>query len=155
MKRLLEKFGDLFFVLACAAATIAYVVDAQAKSRSVENLAFIVPLAIAILGLCLLLATMRWRASGTAGEAEGVTRSEGSAANAALPFYCFGLLVAYVLSIPHIGFDLANMVFVALFVWLQAARQPLHALLFGALFGLGAAWAFQMILPYRLPMTLL
>lgn len=155
MKRFLEKFGDLLVVSACAAATIVYVVDAQAKSRSVENLAFIVPLAIAILGLCLLVAVTRRRPAGAAGEAEATTQSEGGAANAALPFYCFGLLVAYVLSIPHIGFDLANMVFVALFVWLQAARQPLHALLFGALFGLGAAWAFQMILPYRLPMTLL
>lgn len=155
MKRVLDNFGDLLFVLACAVATIAYVVDAQAKSRSVENLAFIIPLAVAILALCLLVAIIRLRATPNSGEAEEAVQPKEGAANAALPFYCFGLLVAYVLAIPHIGFDVANVVFVALFVWLQATRQPVRALLFGALFGLGAAWIFQTILPYRLPMTLL
>ncbi|EKF42587.1 hypothetical protein NA8A_11008 [Nitratireductor indicus C115] len=154
MKRVLRNPGNLLVVLGCAAATIAYVLDAQARSRSIENLAFIVPLAVAVLALCLLVLFTQQEPAENA-KTKGAEKPRGGAANAALPYYCFGAFVAYVLSIPHLGFDVANMIFVALFVWLQSRRQPLRALLFGLVFGLGAAWVFQTILPYRLPMTLL
>ncbi|MCP1313340.1 MULTISPECIES: tripartite tricarboxylate transporter TctB family protein [unclassified Halomonas] len=141
-----RDYGDLLVLMALACFTLWYLMDAISVSSQVQNLLLILPLSLLVLAIIALEFVLRLK-HGTLLRAS----SEEEPLYRTLPVV--GLFAAYVLSLETLGFDIATVAFIALFLVLKGERNWLLLAGFSVAFGLGTAFFFSQMLPY--PMTLL
>ena len=144
-----RDYGDLLVLMALAGFTLWYLLDAVRVSSAVQNLLLILPLSLVVLAIVLLEVVLRLK-HGTLLLRQG---EESEPLYRTLPVV--GLFAAYVISLETLGFDVATVVFVALFLVMKGER---HWLLLGGYslaFGFGAAFFFAQMLPYPMHMLVL
>ncbi|WP_409522540.1 tripartite tricarboxylate transporter TctB family protein [Nitrincola sp. MINF-07-Sa-05] len=139
--------GHLGMLLGLAGFTIWYLSDAIRVSSSVPNLLLILPVATAVLILCLAeLLISLWRK--TLFEAV-----DDEPVKEILPIVL--LFSAYVLTLPWLGFDLGTVLFVAIFLRMKQETNWWMVIGYSLTFGLATALFFAFMLPYPMPMTFL
>ncbi|QTF90906.1 tripartite tricarboxylate transporter TctB family protein [Halomonas sp. BM-2019] len=143
-----RDYGDLLVLMALAGFTLWYLMDAIRVSSAVQNLLLILPLSLVVLGIVLLELAMRWR-QGTL-----LARPEADE-----PLFktlpVVALFAAYVISLETLGFDIATVLFIALFLVMKGERNWPLLVAFSLAFGFGVAFFFAYMLPYPMPMLLL
>ena len=151
--------GHLLLLAGFLVFAIWYANDAYASQQSVQNMLLIGPaaaLAVALIGA--IAVGQIWRlASGTdsAKATEAVVPAETPGEASFKQRYgtsvaALGLAV-YVAAMPFIGFDVASVVFVALSMMFQGARNPLTIGIYALLVGLLPVWAIESILSVPVP----
>ncbi|EAQ02199.1 hypothetical protein OB2597_18991 [Pseudooceanicola batsensis HTCC2597] len=148
--------GHLALLAAFAAFSIWYVIDAWTAQAKVQNMLLIGPAAAFSLALILVLAVA---------EARRIARGTDLAPVSDIPRTTFaakygtpiaaGLLAVYVLLMPVIGFDVATVVYVALSMVLQGARDWRIVLAFSLAAGLLPVWAIEEMLSIPIPTLVL
>ncbi|WP_447555402.1 tripartite tricarboxylate transporter TctB family protein [Vreelandella sp. EE22] len=141
-----RDYGDLLVLMALACFTLWYLMDAISVSSRVQNLLLILPLSLLVLAIIALELVLRIKHRTLLRASE-----EEEPLHRTLPVV--GLFAVYVLSLETLGFDLATVLFIALFLVLKGERKWWMVVGFSAAFGLGTAYFFSQMLPY--PMTLL
>ncbi|MFQ3787170.1 tripartite tricarboxylate transporter TctB family protein [Halomonas sp. A29] len=144
-----RDYGDLLVLMALAGFTLWYLLDAIRVSSAVQNLLLILPLSIVVLAIVLLEVALRLK-RGTlftrpADDSEPLHRT--------LPVV--GLFAAYVISLEILGFDVATVLFVALYLVMKGERNWLLLGGYSLAFGFGAAFFFAQMLPYPMHMLVL
>ncbi|MDQ7730386.1 tripartite tricarboxylate transporter TctB family protein [Halomonas sp. SpR8] len=140
-----RDYGDFIVLMGLAGFTLWYLSDAIRVSASTQNLLLILPLSIIVLVIIAFELILRIKHGSL------FRRSEEEPLRQTLPVV--GLFAAYVMSLEILGFDIATVVFLALFLILKGERNWLLLGGFSVAFGLGVAFFFSQMLPY--PMTLL
>ncbi|WP_249978294.1 tripartite tricarboxylate transporter TctB family protein [Vreelandella olivaria] len=141
-----RDYGDFLVLIGLASFTLWYLLDAISVSAKPQNLLLILPLSIIVLTIIALELVLRLK-RGTLFRAS----LEEEPLYRTLPVV--GLFAAYVLSLETLGFDLATVLFVALFLILKGERKWFAIAGYSVVFGLGVVFFFSQMLPY--PMTLL
>ncbi|KAA0013779.1 tripartite tricarboxylate transporter TctB family protein [Billgrantia pellis] len=144
-----RDYGDLLVLMALAGFTLWYLMDAIRVSSAVQNLLLILPLSFVVLAIVLLEVVLRLK-DGTLFQRQG---EEGEPLFRTLPVV--GLFAAYVISLATLGFDVATVVFVALFLLLKGERNWLLLGGYSLVFGFGVAFFFAEMLPYPMHMLVL
>ncbi|MCE8021111.1 tripartite tricarboxylate transporter TctB family protein [Halomonas sp. MCCC 1A11036] len=144
-----RDYGDLLVLMALAGFTLWYLLDAIRVSSAVQNLLLILPLSLVVLAIVLLEVMLRLK-HGTLFQRQG---EEGEPLYRTLPVV--GLFAAYVISLETLGFDVATVVFVALFLLLKGERNWLLLGGYSLAFGFGVALFFAEMLPYPMHMLVL
>jgi putative tricarboxylic transport membrane protein len=155
--RLEGPWGDMGLLLVFVGFTIWYFQDAYRASPAIENLLLIGPAsAVALaLGFFLLLRTVprlrltRQVAPPTGEDAKDEFRERHG------PVAAIGALVAYVLAMPFIGFDVATFLFIALGMLIQGERRPLVLIVFPVLVAGLVVYALKNILFVPVPTLLM
>lgn len=141
-----RDYGDFLVLIGLASFTLWYLLDAISVSAQPQNLLLILPLSVIVLLIIAIELVLRLK-HGTlfsiSADVEPLHHT--------LPVVV--LFGAYVLSLETLGFDVANVLFIALFLILKGERNWLVLVGFSAAFGLAVAFFFSQMLPY--PMTLL
>lgn len=141
-----RDYGDFLVLMALACFTLWYLWDAYSVSSSTQNLLLILPLSLVVLVIVALEFGLRLKHRTLFRPSE-----EDEPLHQTLPVV--GLFAAYVLSLETLGFDIATVAFIALFLVLKGERNVWLVTGFSTAFGLGCAFFFSQMLPY--PMTLL
>ncbi|MBA2777757.1 tripartite tricarboxylate transporter TctB family protein [Billgrantia kenyensis] len=144
-----RDYGDLLVLMALAGFTLWYLMDAIRVSSAIQNLLLILPLSLLVLGIVLLEVVLRLK-QGTLLTRPG---DEAEPLHRTLPVV--GLFAAYVISLETLGFDVATVLFIALFLLMKGERNWLLLIGFSLAFGFGTAFFFAYMLPYPMPMLLL
>ncbi len=142
----------LAFATAIAAWCIWFCQDAWRAQRDVENLILILPASVLAVGLYLVVAAGCVRiVSGPTPEADLPRRplAPGMAAKVA---GTMGLLAAYVIAAPLIGFDVVSFAYIVVMLLFLGERRILVLLLVPALFCAIAIYCFDTILATPLPL---
>ncbi|WP_010628201.1 tripartite tricarboxylate transporter TctB family protein [Halomonas sp. KM-1] len=144
-----RDYGDLLVLMALAGFTLWYLMDAIRVSSAIQNLLLILPLSLVVLAIVLLEVGIRLK-QGTL-----LTRPDdgGEPLHRTLPVV--GLFAAYVISLETLGFDVATVLFVALFLLLKGERNWLLLGGYSLAFGFGTAFFFAEMLPYPMHMLVL
>jgi len=137
--------GDLLVLLALAALTLAYGIDAVGASTSILNLILVLPLTVIVLLLCSVQFVIDIARPAAARPREPVRDS--------LPVML--LFAAYVLSLGWLGFDVGTFLFLCVFLWVHGERRPAWVVGYAFVFASFAAFFFQAMLPYPMPMLIL
>ncbi|MBF7053079.1 tripartite tricarboxylate transporter TctB family protein [Halomonas sp. KAO] len=144
-----RDYGDLLVLMALAAFTLWYLLDAIRVSSAIQNLLLILPLSLVVLAIVALEVGVRLK-KGTLLVRE---ESEGEPLHHTLPVV--GLFAVYVLSLQSLGFDVATVLFIAAFLVLKGERNwPLLGG-YSLAFGFGVALFFSQMLPYPMHMLIL
>lgn len=142
-----KDLGHLGMLLGLAGFTLWYLSDAIIVSTSVPNLLLILPVATAVLILCLAeFLISLWRRELFAAVDDEPVRE-------ILPIIL--LFSAYVLTLPWLGFDLGTVLFVAIFLRMKRENNWWMVIGYSLIFGLTVALFFAFMLPYPMPMTFL
>lgn len=147
MRLLSQRSADFAVVVLLALFVGWYAFDAYSASSQPENLILIIPIASIALVLCLLELARQTKQRGTENEKKAESVKD------VLPV--IGLFSAYVLSLETLGFDVATMLFVGAFLWVQKERRMVWLIGYSVVFGLLMSTFFAQMLPYPMPMTLL
>lgn len=139
--------ADMAVLIALAGFTIWYLSDAWSVSSDVENLVLIMPISIAILLMCC------WEFFKNLFREEVTHHDEEKPIKTVVPV--IGLFSIYVLGLEWLGFDVATILFVAAFLWLQGERRWHWLIAYSLCFGFFVAVFFSSMLPYPMPMLLL
>jgi len=140
-----HDYGDFIVLMGLAGFTLWYLLDAIRVSATPQNLLLILPLAVIVLAIIALELILRIKHGSL------FRSSEEEPLHKTLPVV--GLFAVYVLSLEAIGFDIATVAFLALFLILKGERNWLLVGGYSVAFGLSVAFFFSQMLPY--PMTLL
>lgn len=141
--------GDLLVLMALAGFTLWYLLDAIRVSSAVQNLLLILPLSLVVLVIVLLEVALRLKQGTLLTRPEG----EGEPLHRTLPVV--GLFAAYVVSLETLGFDVATVLFIALFLVMKGERNWLLLGGYSLTFGFGVAFFFAQMLPYPMHMLVL
>ena len=156
--------GDLVLLATLAVFVTVYCVDAIRASTDILNLILVLPLAVALVALCLVQGaiTLRERrgigSPGPLAEADRKPAVEPAAADAPPPAAVLpivGIFTAYVLTLPWLGFDVGSCLFLAAFLWMNGERRWIRLAVYSIGFGLLIAAFFSRMLTYPMPMLLL
>ncbi|WP_252106349.1 MULTISPECIES: tripartite tricarboxylate transporter TctB family protein [unclassified Halomonas] len=143
-----RDYGDFLVLMALACFTLWYLWDAYSVSASPQNLLLILPLSLVVLVIIVLELGLRVK-----------HRTLFRPSDEDEPLYktlpVVGLFAAYVLSLETLGFDIATVAFIALFLVLKGERNVWLLAGFSAAFGLGSVYFFSQMLPYPMTLTLL
>jgi putative tricarboxylic transport membrane protein len=137
--------ADIAVLAALSLFTSWYLWEAWGASNSVENLIFILPIAVLTLLMCTLELIKQLFSDLV--EANKPTESMLSV----LPVII--LFAVYVLSLEWVGFDVGTVLFVASFLFLQGERRVVWLIAYSLVFGIVVALFFSNMLPYPMPMT--
>ena len=142
-----RMLADLLMVVGLAGFTLWYLLEAWSASSKAENLILILPIAVLTLIMCTLELVQQLR--------QGVTPAhcEREPTNTVAPV--IGLFAAYVIALEWLGFDLATVLFVGAFLWLQGERRWPWVAGYSLCFGMLVAVFFSNMLPYPMPMSFL
>ncbi|WP_102108621.1 tripartite tricarboxylate transporter TctB family protein [Oceaniglobus roseus] len=148
--------GHLALLAAFAAFTVWYTADAWAAQSKVQNMLLIGPAAALSLVLILVLAVAEARriAKGTDAAPPPETPPDTFAAKHGTPIAA-GLMGVYVIAMPLVGFDVATVVYVAVSMVLQGARDWRIILAFSLVAGLLPVWAIEEMLSIPVPTLVL
>jgi hypothetical protein len=147
-----HQLADLGILLVLFLFTGWYLWDTWQASTQIYNLIFVLPLAVAILLLCLLTFVRELLAASPVPDLPSEQQNEDAEAST-LPTVL--LFVGYVLTLPWLGFDVGTFVFVALFLRLAGEKKWPWALGYGLAFAVTSALFFSYMLPYPMPLLLL
>ncbi len=139
--------ADLLVVIGLASFTLWYLLDAWSASSQAENLIFILPIALITLVMCVLELAQQWQ--------QGVTPDHEEREPTKISGPIIGVFALYVIALEWLGFDLATVLFIATFLWLQGETRWLWIVSYSLCFGMLAALFFSHMLPYPMPMSLL
>ena len=139
--------ADIIVVLGLASFTLWYLLNAWSVSSQTENLILIMPIAIMTLIMCCLelIQTLFLPTKQEKEDREPMTT--------AVPI--IGLFTVYVLSLEWLGFDIATIIFIAAFLFLQGERRWHWVSAYSISFGVLVTVFFSEMLPYPMPMLLL
>lgn len=153
------EYGHLALVAVIAGVTGFYLTDTVQVSRNTNNIILVVPLALLLLGLCVLVFTqcIRLQKAGTpepiaqpADESDN-QEQEQSPMDLLRAFLLLMGVGALVIGYPLIGLDVATLLFMVFALVLLGVRGWLFIPIYAASFTLvvvgGASW----LLPYPLP----
>jgi putative tricarboxylic transport membrane protein len=110
------------------------------------NLILVVPVAVAILALCLaqfVLGVSKLRAEEEPKEP----------VSDVVPITL--LFAAYILTLPWLGFDVGTSLFIAVCLWWHGERRWPWVLAYSISFAFALAYFFSSVLPYPMPMLIL
>ena len=129
-----------------------YGFDAFAAQSKVQNMLLIAPAAtvVVILVVLILLKEIRSIARGT----DAVVSDEppGETFQQRHGTLCASIgMVVYVIAMPFIGFDVATVVFIAVSMVLQGARNWIAILFFSLFVGLLPVWSLENVLSVPVP----
>ncbi|RUR37758.1 tripartite tricarboxylate transporter TctB family protein [Vreelandella populi] len=141
-----RDYGDFLVLIGLASFTLWYLLDAISVSAQPQNLLLILPLSVIVLSIIAIELVLRLKQ----GTLFSIAADEEPLHQTLPVVVLFG---AYVLSLETLGFDVATVLFIALFLILKGERNWLAVVGFSAAFGLAVAFFFSQMLPY--PMTLL
>ncbi|RUR33794.1 tripartite tricarboxylate transporter TctB family protein [Vreelandella nanhaiensis] len=141
-----RDYGDFLVLIGLASFTLWYLLDAISVSAQPQNLLLILPLSVIVLFIIAIELVLRLKQ----GTLFSISADEEPLHHTLPVVVLFG---AYVLSLDTLGFDVATVMFIALFLILKGERNWLAVVGFSAAFGLAVAFFFSQMLPY--PMTLL
>ncbi|RUR55065.1 tripartite tricarboxylate transporter TctB family protein [Vreelandella populi] len=141
-----RDYGDFLVLIGLASFTLWYLMDAISVSAQPQNLLLILPLSVIVLSIIAIELVLRLKQ----GTLFSIAADEEPLHQTLPVVVLFG---AYVLSLETLGFDVATVLFIALFLILKGERNWLAVVGFSAVFGLSVAFFFSQMLPY--PMTLL
>ncbi|QEW07357.1 tripartite tricarboxylate transporter TctB family protein [Nitrincola iocasae] len=147
MNKTQKDVGQLCMLLGLAGFTLWYLSDAIRVSFTTPNLLLILPVAVAVLILCVAeLVISLWRG-------DLFEPVDDDPIKEILPIIV--LFAVYVLTLPWLGFDLGSILFVAIFLRMKNERNWFWVLGYSISFGLAIALFFALMLPYPMPMTFL
>lgn len=147
MNKTQKDVGQLCMLLGLAGFTLWYLSDAIRVSFTTPNLLLILPVAVAVLILCVAeLVISLWRG-------DLFEPVDDDPIKEILPIIV--LFAVYVLTLPWLGFDLGTILFVAIFLRMKNERNWFWVLGYSISFGLAIALFFALMLPYPMPMTFL
>ncbi len=138
--------ADLLVVIGLASFTSWYLLNAWFASSQPENLILILPIAVITLAMCSLEFIQQCRTGTTSAHEERET------AETTGPI--IGIFSIYVITLEWLGFDLATILFIATFLWLQGERRWFWIVGYSLCFGLLVTLFFSYMLPYPMPMSL-
>lgn len=141
-----RDYGDFLVLIGLASFTLWYLLDAISVSAQPQNLLLILPLSVIVLFIIAIELVLRLKQ----GTLFSIAADEEPLHHTLPVVVLFG---AYVLLLETLGFDVATVLFIALFLILKGERNWLAVVGFSAAFGLAVAFFFSQMLPY--PMTLL
>ncbi|MGP9798951.1 tripartite tricarboxylate transporter TctB family protein [Halomonas sp. 86] len=141
-----RDYGDFLVLIGLASFTLWYLLDAISVSAQPQNLLLILPLSVIVLSIIAIELALRLKQ----GTLFSIAADEEPLHQTLPVVVLFG---AYVLSLETLGFDVATVLFIALFLILKGERNWLAVVGFSAAFGFAVAFFFSQMLPY--PMTLL
>ncbi|WP_417578936.1 tripartite tricarboxylate transporter TctB family protein [Nitrincola sp.] len=147
MNKTKKDVGQLCMLLGLAGFTLWYLSDAIRVSFTTPNLLLILPVAVAVLILCITELVMNLKNGNLFEPVEDEPIKE------ILPIIV--LFAVYVLTLPWLGFDLGSILFVAIFLRMKNERNWFWVLGYSISFGLAIALFFALMLPYPMPMTFL
>lgn len=147
MNKTKKDVGQLCMLLGLAGFTLWYLSDAIRVSFTTPNLLLILPVAVAVLILCIAELVMNLKNGNLFEPVEDEPIKE------ILPIIV--LFAVYVLTLPWLGFDLGSILFVAIFLRMKNERNWFWVLGYSISFGLAIALFFALMLPYPMPMTFL
>jgi putative tricarboxylic transport membrane protein len=151
--RLAPDWGQIAFTTAVAGWIVWYYFDARAASSNLQNMLLIRPATIVAL---ILYCVVIFQALNVAPDEPRTGRSpEGAKSPASLRAPGIAAsLIAYVVLLPYLGFDIATFLFVAATMVVAGERRWWVALLFAAAFSAFLALAFKFALSTPVPTTL-
>lgn len=152
MRLLSQRSADFAVVIVLALFVCWYSWDAYRASSAVENLVLIAPIAFVALVLCLMEFVRQIIAKSPIPQEKSSSNGENDL-KSVLPI--IALFTVYVLSLETLGFDIATILFVGLFLWIQKERRLIWLVGYSVAFGLLMSTFFAQMLPYPMPMTLL
>jgi putative tricarboxylic transport membrane protein len=141
-----HRLADLAVLLLLAGLVTVYCVDAIRASTEILNLILVVPVAVAILALCLaqfVLGVSKLRAEEEPKEP----------VSDVVPITL--LFAAYILTLPWLGFDVGTSLFIAVCLWWHGERRWPWVLAYSISFAFALAYFFSSVLPYPMPMLIL
>lgn len=139
--------ADLLVLIGLALFSSWYLWEAWTASSQIENLIFILPIALLALILCSIEFIKQLFIK--------KEKAEPALDSALAVFPVMVLFAVYVLSLEWLGFDLGTVLFVAAFLLLQGERRPIWLIAYSLVFGALVALFFSNMLPYPMPMTFL
>jgi len=139
-----QRFADLIVLALLAGGTMLYCIDAAQASTGVLNLILVLPVSLIVLVLCSIQFFI-----GKPSDESVHQQSFTSVAPVV------GLFVAYVISLPWLGFDIGTAIFVGAFLALHGERRWVWVLGYSISFALVLSLFFSKMLPYPMPMLLL
>ncbi len=140
-----NQLADLTVLLGLAGLVIWYFLDARNASSHVLNLVLILPLTGVTLALCVLqFCRQFWGECSAYSEAEPVRQV----------FPIVILFMAYILTLPWLGFDVGTGIFIAASLWTHGERRLPWVLGYSVCFASLAALVFAAMLPYPMPMLI-
>ena len=145
-----RRTGDIAVIAVLALLTGLYLFDAVRASTAFLHLVLVAPLALLILGLCLLL-LVRTLAAAPAADSGGSAGPRDDVAGAGVAIVLF---TVYVAALPLLGFDAATFLFIAAFLRLHGEPSRLRIAVYALAFSLALALGFSVLLPYPMPMLL-
>jgi putative tricarboxylic transport membrane protein len=141
-----HQIVDLSVLLVLAGLIALYWWDARQASGHIINLILIAPLSICLLVLCVI-------------EFVAQLRGKQPSAQDIEPFSSVWpvmvLFIAYVVSLPWLGFDVGTSLFIGAFLGVHGERRVLLLVAYSLSFGFLVALFFSNMLPYPMPMLLL
>lgn len=147
-----RRSADIAVIATLALLTALYLWDAVRASTALLHLILVAPLAVLILGLCLLLLIRTLAPAPAAAEAGVVAAPRDDAGGAGI---AIALFAAYVAALPWLGFDAATFLFVAAFLKLHGEASRLRIAVYALTFSFALALGFSALLPYPMPMLIL
>jgi hypothetical protein len=152
-RKIAVDLPHLAFASAIAGWVAWYCCDAALAQASVSNLIMILPASLAALALYLTIAVGCFRVVGPAEPPEPLRKplALGLAAKIAA---AMALLVAYAVSAPWIGFDVASFTYVFATLVLLGERRPLALVLIPGLFCVSVIYVFGTVMATPLPLLL-
>ncbi len=138
----IDTAAPVLVALAIAGFSIVYVTSAYMGSSRIQNVIFIIPMAVLIVLLTLVLLSRSFRSRKNPLEVSeapvAATPKEGTAP-LGIAGMMFGLIV-YAAVIPWLGFDVASILYMAGCLWVQGERRPIVVIAFSVLFSLAITW---------------
>ncbi|MFY0634349.1 MAG: tripartite tricarboxylate transporter TctB family protein [Vannielia sp.] len=164
MWHLSGRAGHLLLLAGFAAYALWYALDAWAAQAKAQNMLLIGPAAVlagAVIALISIREILRWRAGEPIETAEDAQDLEPAAPSADGDSRSFreawgtplsaALLGVYVLAMPLLGFDVATVLYIALCMILQGARDWRIIAGFSLVAGLLPVWAIEKMLSIPVP----
>lgn len=164
MTHLSGTAGHLLLLAGFAAYALWYSLDAWAAQAKTQNMLLIGPAALlagVVIALLFAKELLRWRAGEPTETAEDAPDVEPAAADTGDDTRTFreawgtplsaALLGVYVIALPIVGFDVATVVYIALCMMLQGARDWRIILGFSLVAGLLPVWAIEKMLSVPVP----
>ncbi len=146
-----RRTADLLVILALAGLVAVYGYATLSASTAVLHVILVLPLAIVTLLLCAFEVLRLLLRPAKPDEAEESSESE-TIADSGLVIVLF---IAYVASLPWLGFDVGTCVFIAAFLRLHGEKRWAWLIAYSLVLGLGLALVFSAVFPYPMPLVLL
>ncbi|MCE9665987.1 hypothetical protein LY622_21385 [Halomonas sp. M5N1S17] len=157
------EYGHLALVIVIAGVTGFYLADTLQVSRNINNIILVVPLAMLLLGLCLLVVTqcirfrkhpVQKRATQLPNHERDELEQEQSPMDLLHAFLLLLGVGALVMSYPLIGLDVATLLFMIFALLLLGVRGWLFVPIYAASFTAVVVGGASRLLPYPLPTLL-